>query len=420
MGGTSKVTGVRPALFGRAQRRAQQRTQRGARRDAGRTVAIPCAIGLMSHMAVLTVTRSARIDFLRGTAIFAVLLLHFSLTYPLVHSALSQVLPASWVSSAINNGNYGVTLFFVISGFLITSNNLRRYGRLDQVLLRQFYAYRFARIIPPLIAALIIIVALGLCGIPSFGNSDGGQALPASFFLIAVLSVLTFWHNVLMESVGYFNYCLNIYWSLSVEEVFYLTFPVACVVLKRNGCIIALCVIAIVIGPLYRHHHRDDELYFMYGYAACFDAIAFGCLSALLFQGRRVGRTTARVVRGVAGLGLAATYFSGIDGHEALGFSLIALCGALLMVNAFDDQWQPARPTRMICWLGRHSYELYLFHIIVLAGLRTVVPADTLPNAYKVPLFALFLLLSAFVAWTASRYFAEPLNSRLRGFFARN
>jgi peptidoglycan/LPS O-acetylase OafA/YrhL len=88
--------------------------------------------------------RSARVDLLRGVAIFLVLLLNISLTYDLT-----------------GNGNYGVTIFFVISGYLITSNNLQRYQCLRQVRLRQFYAFRFSRIIPLLILALRIIVTLG-------------------------------------------------------------------------------------------------------------------------------------------------------------------------------------------------------------------------------------------------------------------
>src|SRR5580698_11182640 len=104
-------------------------------------------------MANTPALRSARVDFLRGVAIFAVLALHFSLTYNLVKSPLAQLLPPAWIRAAVNNGNYGVTIFFVISGFLITSNNLRRYGELQRVRLRQFYALRFARIIPPLLLA---------------------------------------------------------------------------------------------------------------------------------------------------------------------------------------------------------------------------------------------------------------------------
>lgn len=367
-------------------------------------------------MGISYATRNAGIDFLRGVAILIVLLHHFSLTYGLVDSPLSLAFPAAWVRAAVANGNYGVTLFFVISGFLITSNNLLRYERLGSVDLRQFYVLRVSRIVPPLLLALAVIVALGLLDVPSFSNTDGGHRLPASFFVIAVLSVLTFWHNVLMQMVGYFNYCLNIYWSLSVEEVFYLTFPLACLLLKRNRYIVSLCLCTIVIGPIYRGIHRDDELYFMYGYAACFDAIAVGCLTALCYRRLNMGAITSRLLRGAAAVGWAATYFAGIEGHEVWGFTLIALCSAGLLMGEFGA---PAGkvgspPTRTVCWFGRHSYELYLFHIVVLAGMRNLMPKGALPYAYKLPFFALFLLLSAIAAGVISRYFAEPVNSGLR------
>jgi peptidoglycan/LPS O-acetylase OafA/YrhL len=374
-------------------------------------------IAVMSHMESAPTTRSARVDFLRGVAIVVVLLLHFSLTYSLSDSPLSHLLPAKWLHAVIVNGNYGVTIFFVISGFLITSNNLIRYGRLANVNLRHFYALRFSRIIPPLLLALAVIVALGVLDVPSFGNSDGGQRMPLSFFVVAVISVLTFWHNVLMEQVGYFNYCLNIYWSLSVEEVFYLTFPLACILLKRERYIIALCLAAIVLGPIYRGLHRDDELFFMYGYLACFDAIAFGCLTAMCQQYIRLKPGVMRLTRIAAGVGLVAAYLAGIEGHEAAGFSLVALFTAVLLVHAFDVQGNVVprfSPFRAVAWFGRKSYELYLFHIIVLAAMRDFVPKGTLQYGYKLPYFVLFVALSALVAGEVSRYVAEPLNSRLR------
>jgi peptidoglycan/LPS O-acetylase OafA/YrhL len=353
-------------------------------------------------------------------AIFAVLLLHFSLTYNLVNSPLSLLVPAKWIRAAVINGNYGVTIFFVISGFLITSNNLLRYGRLADVRLTQFYAFRFARIVPPLILALCLILLLGLINVPSFMNSKQGHAMPPGFFLVAIFSVLTFWHNVLMQVVGYFNYCLNIYWSLSVEEVFYLSFPLACALLKRDLLIIALCIAAIVFGPVYRSMHIDNEIYFMYAYPACFDAIAFGCLAAVLHGKLQIGRRLGVLVRHVAAVGLASGYFAGIDGHEIFGFSLIAICVVGLLVNAFDAPARRAKylPGRWLCWLGRHSYELYLFHIILLAGMRDIVPKATLPYAAKLPLFAAFLALSCLLAAIVARYFAEPLNVRLRRYLA--
>jgi len=366
-----------------------------------------------------TATRSSRIDFLRGIAIFSVLLLHFSLTYDLVHSPLAALFPENWVAAAVDNGNYGVTMFFVISGCLITSNNLIRYGQLRDVNLRQFYGFRFARIIPPLLLALLIIVPLGVLGVPSFSNSDGGHAMPASFFVIATLSVLTFWHNVLMQRIGWFNYCLNIYWSLCVEEVFYLTFPLASRFLRRNGLIIALCCAFILLAPWYRATHLDDEVAFECGYLACFDAIAIGCLVALLNRRVTLSRGQGLVLRIVASALLIVTYFAGIDGHEVFGFTVVALCTGALLIQAFDAPEEKLRslPVRLVCAMGRQSYELYLFHGIVLAVMRNVVPKGTMAYAYKLPVFVLFVVASALLAWAIAKYFAETSNTALRRYF---
>ena len=359
--------------------------------------------------------RSSRIDFLRGVAICSVLLLHFSLSYHLTDSPLALFLKPAWIAAAVDNGNYGVTMFFVISGFLISSNNLIRYGHLRAVNLRQFYTFRFARIIPPLLLALAIIVPLGVLGVPSFSNAAGGHMLPARFFVIATLSVLTFWHNVLMQQVGYFNYCLNIYWSLSVEEVFYLTFPLACRLLRHNGLIVGLCCAFILGAPVYRAWH-PDELYYECGYLACFDAIATGCLVAILNQKVALGAGVLRALRLVASVVLTATYCAGIDGHEVFGFSILALSTGVLLIRAYEAPAEKTRtlPVRGVCWMGRHSYELYLFHGIVLAGLRNVIPKGTMPWAWKLPLFLAFVGVAALIAALVSRYYAEPMNALLR------
>jgi peptidoglycan/LPS O-acetylase OafA/YrhL len=91
-----------------------------------------------------------------------------------------------------------------------------------------------------------------------------------------------------------------------------------------------------------------------------------------------------------------------------------------LLVNADEAQdGKPGLPpTRTVCWFGKHSYELYLFHIIVLAGMRDLAPKGTLSYAYKLPYFALYLLLSALTAGAVSRYLAEPMNAGLRRILA--
>ena len=107
---------------------------------------------------------------------------------------------------------------------------------------------------------------------------------------------------------------------------------------------------------------------------------------------------------------------SGIDGHEVFGFSLIALCSAGLLTNAFEPAAQTSRflLSRIVGWFGSHSYELYLFHIILLAGIRDLLPRAALPYAFKLPLFAAFVAASGVFAGLAARYFADPVNGRLR------
>jgi peptidoglycan/LPS O-acetylase OafA/YrhL len=359
--------------------------------------------------------RNPQIDFLRGVAILSVLLLHFTLAFGLKNSLFASILGKDSAAALLYNGNYGVTLFFVISGYLITSMSISRWGTLEQIKPRAFYTYRFARIMPSLLLVLAIIVPLGCLGIPFFSS---GHHLPASSFILAVVSILSFWHNVLMQSWGWFNYCLNVYWSLSVEEVFYLALPIACLVLRRNWLIALACVALIIYAPIYRANHLPgDELFWECGYAACFDAIALGCLTALLAQKWTPSGWQAGLMRVLASLGFVFTYLKGIDDNEVFGFSIIALCAATyLLASARATGFSLATiwPTKPLRWLGQHSYELYLFHIVVLALMRNVFARDVLSPLAWAAWLVLFLTLAASVAYVVARYVSEPANKAIR------
>ncbi|MES2300075.1 MAG: acyltransferase [Pseudomonadota bacterium] len=364
-------------------------------------------------------TRNSHVDVLRGIAILLVLLLHFTLGFGIKNSIFASLLGLQFARALIFNGNYGVTLFFVISGYLICSMSISRWGSLEHIKPRDFYTYRFARIAPSLLLVLGVIVLLGCLNVPYFSNSDDGHHLPSSFFIVAVASVLTFWHNVLMQSQGWFNYCLNIYWSLSVEEVFYVALPAVCLTLGRKWLFVLACLALIVYAPIYRAQHIDNGLYWECGYAACFDAIALGCLAALLSQRWRPTRPVAACMRAAAALGFALTYLRGIDGHEVFGFTLIALCAATyLLASTRDTAPSPAiaRLTGPLRWFGQHSYELYLFHIVILALMRNVFARGELAPWSWTLWFALFLTLSTLVAFLVARFVSEPANRAIRRF----
>jgi peptidoglycan/LPS O-acetylase OafA/YrhL len=367
-------------------------------------------------------SRNERIDVLRGVAIACVLVLHFTLAYGLKDSPVGSVLPRWLLAGLTLNGNYGVTMFFAISGFLITSLSLRRWGSLAKIDLRSFYVYRVARILPPLVPVLAVIVALGCAGLPHFSNSDDGHDLPASFFAAGAGSVLTFWHNVLMQQYGYFNYCLNIYWSLSVEEVFYVLMPLLCLGLRRNGAMLAACVGFIALGPWYRARHLDNEIFYLYAYQACFDAIAFGCIAAFAAAARPLAGRWATACRWAASLALVAVYLSGIQHHVVWGFTGMAAGTAVFLYAAAHAAPPGPRAlalTAPLRWLGRHTYELYLVHIVVLAGLQDVLGRADMTHGLRLPWMALFLLLSCAVAAATARWVAQPAEAALRRRFLR-
>jgi peptidoglycan/LPS O-acetylase OafA/YrhL len=169
--------------------------------------------------------------------------------------------------------------------------------------------------------------------------------------------------------------------------------------------------------------HADNEIYFMYGYLACFDAIAIGCLTALLTQDVLLGARQGRLLRWLSGLALAALYVRGIGGQEVFGFSWIAMASAAYLVGSMVPDvkaaQERARRPGLLQWLGRHSYELYLFHIIVLAIMRNLVDKAGLGHAARLPWLALFLAVTALVAALVARHVSIPANAAIRQRFRR-
>ncbi|MGC1549014.1 MAG: acyltransferase [Rhodanobacter sp.] len=366
--------------------------------------------------------RNLYIDMLRGACILLVMLLHYTLSYRLQSSPLQEWVSISTLRVIFYNGNYGVSIFFVISGFLITSNILSRYKSLAGIDIAHFYKLRFFRLYPLVVLALVVITALGLAGLSNFSNSVHKTSLGNGFFVIADLSVLTFWHNILMEKVGYFNYAMNIYWSLSVEEVFYLLYPLVLVVARRRWQLVLLACICMVIAPIYRNIYKDNELFFMYGNLACVDLLTYGCVAAIVVNHVKLTNMTRRILAVLACIMMGWIYMRGINGNEALGATLLGIAAAtfLVVVSQLPAAGISRRLGSPLAWLGSHSYELYLFHIVVLGIMVELIPRAAMTVERKLPMLTVFFALSALLAWAAARFCGDPLNQWLRRRFARS
>ncbi|NWA24925.1 acyltransferase [Pseudomonas gingeri] len=367
--------------------------------------------------------RNPRIDLIRGVSIFLVLLHHFNIAYHLNDTTLADVLGWDAVRAVARNGNYGVTMFFVISGYLITSNAHRRWPGLVGISARAFYGMRIARIVPCLLLLVVIVNVLALGGVAIFQNNMSAGT-PVSFWTVNLAS-LTFWMNVLISARGWVNYPLGVLWSLSVEEVFYLTFPILCRLLQRESRLLAFWGMIIIAAPLYRFTHQGDEEGFLYDYFACFDGIAIGCCTALLAGRMPLYGSVAKILQALTLGAMAFLYlYWPIGQSNVFGVTAMALGTAVLLLGAHHHpSGSDLQHTRLLAglgWLGRLSYELYLFHLIVLGAMRTIFPPRVVVGDEKTLLLVMFFVLSAALSAAVARFYSEPLNRSIRRYLARH
>ncbi len=168
---------------------------------------------------------------------------------------------------------------------------IRRWGALSQVRIADFYRLRFARIVPLLVLLLVILCVLDLAHVPGF-VIKAHTSLPR-----ALLAAATFHINWLESQRGYLPPNWDVLWSLSVEEVFYLFFPLICVLTRARAPLIALLMAFVAVGPFARTVLTRNELWADYGYLSCMDAIALGCLAAMIAASVRFRPATLRALQ---------------------------------------------------------------------------------------------------------------------------
>ena len=354
------------------------------------------------------------VDLLRTLAILFVLMNHVNVRLSISKVPFKQGLPQGLVHALFNNGQNGVRIFFAISGFLITSMSLRRWSKLSAIDLRRFYRLRFARIAPLLLTLLAVLSVLHAAHVSDYviSTQRGG-------FWPALFAALTFHINLQEATHGYLPGSWDILWSLSVEEVFYIGFPLACLILRRKAFLIPLLAAFVVIGPFARTVlAHGNGLWSDYSYLSGMDAIALGCLTAILLEGRQLSRATqcASAVAGTVLMILILGFGTQAIGRTGLDMTILALGTCLLIVPAAQSNW---RAPHLLLVPGRNSYEVYMTHMfVVFAGLHLFIIAGK--PMWGVPIYFVgAILIATLLGALIARYISEPLNQRLRGVAGR-
>ena len=388
------------------------------------------------------------IDVLRGFSILSVVLLHIWIRFFLAGYEIRRPsLPHMAYHLLFRNGGNGVTVFFAISGFLITLTSLRRFGSLAAMRASVFYRIRFARIAPLLVLIVAMLSALALAHVEGFQFSPKNAPLPR-----AILSAFTFHLNWLEARFGYLPANWDVMWSLSVEEMFYIFFPIFCVVLLRlrRGMIpfVVFLLALVAMGPFARGVWSTNPIWLEKSYLGGMDGIALGCLTALLthcLASRECGlwpATRGRLLLFVQLMGAVllaiiacgpAWFWRVFPMKADLYGTLLAVATCLVMMasvlrQAGGHSRRPSRLAAPIRWYGRHSYEVYLTHeFLVVWGvlLFTHWHPNTNPKTggLAFPQVSLshmaawivgILLLTAPLGWLTATFFTEPINRRLR------
>ena len=290
------------------------------------------------------------LDGLRALAFFLVFLAH-SLPY--------RDLP----------GGFGVTVFFFLSGYLITTL-LRIEARATSTInLRQFYLRRVLRIFPPCYITVILVCALARLGVVY--NTESYRSLAAAFLYFS-----NYW-NIL--GFGNLPAGLGVLWSLAVEEHYYLLFPLLYGWMIRNSlrrsrqaaALATLCGAALAWRIVRAAIFHSPWANIYEGTDTRFDAILFGCLLAILAN-PRLGDRVERLQRRARPLAIGGSvllvltfayrnpFFRDTFRYTLQSFALMPIFFWLTLPQpSAVANWLSSRPLR---WIGQLSYSMYLIH----------------------------------------------------------
>lgn len=352
--------------------------------------------------------RNPWIDVIRGISILVVILLHMNIHLPFESTEYGKMIPAQLSQILFHSGYYGVMIFFVVSGFLITNNILKRWGRCANLHCGQYYQMRFARIFPCLFALILILSLFDIMNVPGFIVKK--TSLDESIF-----SVLTFHINWLETKVGYLQGSWDVLWSLSVEEMFYFFFPLVCLFVRNERILKIVLVVFVILGPFARSNSND--IWADHSYLSCMDGIAIGCLAALY-----VNQSKEKYEKIFLFIGLTLFTMIFLCRHltSSLGLTQVNLNVTLLDIGiafiliSLSKTTIKLKITKPLQWFGRNSYEIYLTHNFFVIAAKEIFFSLNLSTKAISFLYLVILMISGLAGTWIAKYFSEPANRLLR------
>jgi peptidoglycan/LPS O-acetylase OafA/YrhL len=283
-------------------------------------------------------------------------------------------------------GGLGVTIFFFLSGYLITTllmDERERSGRID---IGKFYLRRVLRLFPPLLVTLVIAYSLAILGLLDGGISWAG--------VLAQLLYFANYYGLFFDPGNTTAAGTGILWSLAVEEHFYMIYPAVlvglfalCLSRRRIVLVLAIACLAVLVWRMYLAglpNFETQRTY--YSSDTRVDSIVFGCLLALAANPRAaISETSNPLLQQTSAMLLAAAaivvmmtivwrdaYFRETFRYSLQGLALMPVfyfaikCAAHFPFTLLNHPW--------VAKLGIYSYAIYLIHHIVINVIEKNAP----------------------------------------------
>jgi peptidoglycan/LPS O-acetylase OafA/YrhL len=309
-------------------------------------------------------------------------------------------------------GGFGVTIFFFLSGYLITTLLRKEFVETQDISLKAFYIRRAYRILPPMYLVLLFLM------LPFINGSD--RPIPTSAIVAQFLHMSNYYEIFAgpMDMIP----TTGPMWSLAIEEHFYLLFPLLLLLLfrrttpvKASWLLMAGCAVVLLwrCFLIFGHHATEDYTY--YATDTRVDSLLYGCVMALCLN-PMMDPWTLEIRRSVwipllgasvAGLLFTFLYRAGWS-RETIRYSIQGLALTPLFFCAIRYptwpifSWLNSRPMRA---MGLISYTFYLIHVKAIGFTERYLPADSWLTRFAA--LALAIAFSTLMYFLVEKRFAE-------------
>lgn len=322
--------------------------------------------------------------------------------------ALAALLVTIFHARLVPGGFIGVDIFYVISGYLITGLILREIEQTGSLDLNAFYQRRIKRLLPTSVFVLFITAIVGMFVLPAITRDALGRDLFAAAAYISNY-LFAWWQNDYQNLNATPSPFIH-YWSLAVEEQFYVVWPILLLLLARYGrrAIFWGISITTVLSLLLSVYQTQTSPIWAF-YSLPTRAWELGVGALLLFVPEKVWRNRFIPWLGVIGIAIATFNFDENTAFPGVNAVLPVFATALLIgsISIWPRAFNDLSNNRISQWLGAISYPLYLWHWPAL-----VLPSSALGRPLRIRERLFCILLTVVLAHLTSKFIEQPLRHK--------